>query len=419
MKRRILSITTAVLATTAALTAYYRGAGGDSAPALTTAVVSRGDVVQSVQATGTLEAVTTVQVGSQVSGTIASLHADFNSQVHKGQVVARLEPSGLQTQVDQARASLLRLQADSERSRVALEDARVQQRRAETLSAQQLLPTSELESARVATLQAEASYKSAVAQIAQSRAALNQAVVNLGYATITAPIDGTVSSRNVDVGQTVAASMQAPVLFTIAQDLRHMQVNASVDEADIGRIAAAQRVTFQVDAYPGQPFTGTVRQVRLAPVVEQNVVSYVTVIDVPNPELKLKPGMTATVAIELARSDDALTVPNTALRFRPDVETLAAFGQQPATTGARGRGQRQVWVLAGATLRPVPVELGVNDGTATAIVGGDLEDGARVVTGAAPTEAVAASSSTSGSPLVPQRPRRAGSQPRSGAGGAR
>jgi len=418
MKRRILLIMTAVLATTAALTAYYRGAGGDGAPALTTAVVTRGDVVQSVQATGTLEAVTTVQVGSQVSGTIASLHADYNSQVRKGQVVARLEPSVLQTQVDQARATLLRLQADAERSRVGLEDARVQQRRAETLSGQQLLPTSELESARVATLQAEAAFKSAQAQIAQARAALNQAAVNLSHTTITAPIDGTVISRSVDVGQTVAASMQAPVLFTIAQDLRHMQVNASVDEADIGRIAADQRVTFQVDAYPGEPFSGTVRQVRLAPVVDQNVVSYVTVIDVPNPDLKLKPGMTATVAIELARSDDALKVPNTALRFRPGTETLAAFGQQPATTGGRGRGQRQVWVLAGESLRPVRVEPGVNDGTSTAIVGGDLEDGARVVTGAAPTEAVAASSSTSGSPLVPQRPRRTGGQ-RSGAGGGR
>jgi HlyD family secretion protein len=254
--------------------------------------------------------------------------------------------------------------------------------------------------------------------------------VNLSHTTITAPIDGTVISRSVDVGQTVAASMQAPVLFTIAKDLRHMQVNASVNEADIGHIAADQRVTFQVDAYPGEAFTGTVRQVRLAPVVDQNVVSYVTVIDVPNPDLKLKPGMTATVAIELARSADALKVPNTALRFRPDAETLAAFGRQPArpdargdgqpagTTGGRARGQRQVWVLAGETMRSVRVELGVNDGTSTAIVGGDLADGARVVTGVAQTAGVAAPSSTSGSPLVPQRPRRAGGQ-RSGAGGGR
>jgi HlyD family secretion protein len=414
MTRRILAILTVLLATSVALTAYYRSAG-EGAPALTTATVSRGDVVQSVQATGTLEAVTTVQVGSQVSGTIASLSADYNSQVRKGQVIARLEPSVLQSQVDQARANLLKLQADAERSRVALEDAKVRQRRAETLSSQQLLPTSELESARVATLEADAAQKSAQAQIAQSRASLKMAEVNLSHTTITAPIDGTVISRSVDVGQTVAASMQAPVLFTIAQDLRHMQVNASVDEADIGRIAEGQQVTFQVDAYPAQPFQGTVRQVRLAPVVDQNVVSYVTVIDVPNPDLRLKPGMTATVAIELARTDDALKVPNTALRFRPDAATLAAFGLEGAS-GGRRRGARQVWVLAGASLRPVRVELGVNDGTSTAVVGGDLQDGARVVTGAARTDAVKASTSSIGSPLVPQRPRRSGGQ---GSGGAR
>lgn len=410
MKRRIL-LTSAVLVTgTVALTAYYRNANADTGPGLTTAAVTRGDVVQSVQATGTLEAVTTVQVGSQVSGTIASLKADFNSQVRKGQVVATLEPSLFQTQVDQARATLLRLQADAEKARVALDDARVQQRRAETLGSQQLLPASEVESARVATAQAEAAQKSAQAQIVQSRAALSQAEVNLSHTTITAPIDGTVISRNVDVGQTVAASMQAPVLFTIAQDLRHMQVQASVDEADIGHIRDEQKVTFQVDAYPGERFAGVVRQVRLAPVIDQNVVSYVTVIDVPNPDLRLKPGMTATVAIELARADDVLKVPNAALRFRPDAATLAGFGQQAPATGGRGRGTRQVWVLGGdgASLRPVPVQAGVNDGTTTAITGGELKEGARVVTGAAQAAAAASPAPSSGSPLVPQRPRRMG-----------
>ena len=419
MRRRILVTSAVVLVGAGALTAFYRN-GAAAAPAFTTTVVGRGDVVQTVKATGTLEAVTTVQVGSQVSGTIASLHADYNTQVRKGQVVARLEPSVLQSQVDQARATLLRLQADAERSRVALEDARVQQRRAETLSGQQLLPTSELESARVATLQAEASFKSAQAQIAQSRASLNQAEVNLSHTTITAPIDGIVISRNVDVGQTVAASMQAPVLFTIAQDLRRMQVNASVDEADIGRIAPTQAVTFQVDAYPGRTFTGSVRQVRLAPVVEQNVVSYVTVIDVPNAELQLKPGMTANVSIEIARADDALRVPNAALRYRPD--TSAAAGGQPLATPTgpesragsasrpRGeRGTRRVWVLGtDGQLRPVPVELGVNDGTTTAVIGGGLEVGDRVVTGVPAAGATASTSSTSSSPFVPQRPRRTG-----------
>ena len=410
MRRRILLTSAALLTGTVALTAYYRNANADTGPGLTTAAVTRGDVVQSVQATGTLEAVTTVQVGSQVSGTIASLKADFNSQVRKGQVIATLEPSLLQAQVDQARATLLRLQADAERAKVALDDARVQQRRADTLGSQQLLPASEVESAKVATASAEAAQKSAQAQVAQARAALGQAVVNLSHTTITAPIDGTVISRNVDVGQTVAASMQAPVLFTIAQDLRHMQVQASVDEADIGHIREDQQVTFQVDAYPGDRFTGVVRQVRLAPVIDQNVVSYVTVVDVPNPDLRLKPGMTATVAIELARADDVLKVPNAALRFRPDAATLAEFGQTAPAAGGRARGARQVWILAdgGAGLRPVPVQVGVNDGTTTAITGGELREGARVVTGAAQAAAAAAPAPASGSPLVPQRPRRTG-----------
>ena len=422
MRRRILLTTAALLTGTVALTAFYRH-GAAAEPALTTAAVSRGDVVQSVKATGTLEAVTTVQVGSQVSGTIAALLADFNSQVKKGQVVARLEPSLFQTQIDQARATLVKLQSDAERSRVALEDARVQQRRAETLSSQQLLPTSELESARVATAQADAALKSAQAQISQARAALGQAEVNLSHTTITAPIDGIVISRNVDIGQTVAASMQAPVLFTIAQDLRHMQVNASVDEADIGKIAPTQLVSFQVDAYPGKTFAGSVRQVRLAPVVDQNVVSYVTVIDVPNPELQLKPGMTANVAITIARADDVLKVPNAALRYRPDAATLKTHvqtatqqaGQRPRAERAQGepgQARRRVWVLSGESLSAVRVETGVDDGTTTAIVGGDLQEGARVVTGAAQA-ATATAQPSSASPLMPQRPRRAGS------GGAR
>jgi HlyD family secretion protein len=433
MRRRILLTSAALLTGTIALTAFY-ARGRAAEPELTTAVVARGDVVQSVKATGTLEAVTTVQVGSQVSGTIASLEADFNSQVKKGQVVARLEPSLLQAQVDQARANLLKLQSDAERARVALEDAKVQQRRAETLSSQQLLPASELESARVATAQADAAFKSAQAQISQSRAALGQAEVNLSHTTITAPIDGIVISRSVDIGQTVAASMQAPVLFTIAQDLRHMQVNASVDEADIGKIAPTQLVTFQVDAYPGKTFAGSVRQVRLAPVVDQNVVSYVTVIDVPNPELHLKPGMTANVAITIARADDVLKVPNAALRYRPDAATLAAHGQAatPAqsgnapraerATGARSAGERnsgerssaertptrrRVWVLNGETLTSVRVETGVDDGTTTAIVGGELAEGARIVTGAAQA-AAATTQPSSASPLMPQRPRGTG-----------
>jgi HlyD family secretion protein len=434
MRRRILLTTAALLTGTVALTAFY-ARGRAAEPELTNAAVSRGDVVQSVKATGTLEAVTTVQVGSQVSGTILSLLADFNSQVKKGQVVARLEPSLFQTQVDQARATLVKLQSDADRSRVGLEDAKVQQRRADSSSLVGRSCWLLSVSARVATAQAEAALKSAQAQVSQSRAALGQAEVNLSHATITAPIDGIVISRNVDIGQTVAASMQAPVLFTIAQDLRQMQVNASVDEADIGKIAPTQAVSFQVDAYPGKTFTGSVRQVRLAPVVDQNVVSYVTVIDVPNPELQLKPGMTANVAITIARADDVLKVPNAALRYRPDAATLEAHGQattQPQArtapraeraASARAQGdrtatdrtqtRRRVWVLNGETLTSVRVETGVDDGTTTAIVGGDLAEGAHVVTGAAQA-AAATTQPSSASPLMPQRPRGG-----TGRGGAR
>ena len=261
---------------------YYKRDVRAEAPAFTTAEVSRGDVISTVEATGTLEAVTTVQVGSQVSGTISALHADFNSQVKKGQVIAELDSSLFQTQVEQARATVARLQADVERAKVQAADAGLKLTRAHELFDRQLIPKTDLETAESTARSADAAVKGAEAQIVQAKASLNQAQVNLGHTIITAPIDGVVIARNVDVGQTVAASMQAPTLFIIARDLTEMQVNASVDESDIGEIAPKQAVTFRVDAYPNETFTGTVAQVRLQPVVQQNVVSYVTVIDVPN-----------------------------------------------------------------------------------------------------------------------------------------
>jgi HlyD family secretion protein len=425
MKRLILLVIAVVVAGAAGLAAYYRNA--DSTPGLTTAAVTRGPVVERVQATGTLEAVTTVAVGSQVSGTISSLHADFNTRVRKGQVLARLEPSLFATQVEQAEATVQRLQAEVERAAVDVEDANAKLRRAEQLSAQQLIADSDLETARTTARQAEAALKSAQAQVAQARAAVNQSRVNLGHAIITAPVDGIVVSRNVDVGQTVAATMQAPTLFVLAEDLTRMQVNASVDESDIGQIRPALPVSFQVDAYRDEVFTGTVRQVRLDPVVDQNVVSYVTVIDVPNPELKLKPGMTATVNIEIARADDAVRVPNAALRFTLDAETLAAVGGQSsgparAETGRRiesGDRRQSVWVLGDKGLHRVPVQTGINDGVTTAITGGDLREGANVVTGLK-AGATTRSTASSASPLLPQRPgRTASGTARQTQGGAR
>jgi HlyD family secretion protein len=436
MKRRILSLFV-ITALTLAGVAYYRSTASAEAPRYMTVAVGRGDVVQTVDATGTLEAVTTVQVGSQVSGTIASLHADFNSVVKKGQVVARLDPSLLQAQVDQADATIVRLNADVERARVTLDDANVKLRRARELYAQQLVAKMDVESAEATAAQAEASVKSALAQVTQARASLNHNRVNLSHSVITAPVDGIVISRNVDVGQTVAASMSAPVLFVIAKDLAEMQVNASIDEADTGMIKPGQAVTFRVDAYPRDTFTGTVSQVRLQPVVAQNVVSYVTVIDVPNKELKLKPGMTANVTVEIARADNVLRVQNSALRFQPPADALPTAAQPEATAaapptgqppdaarparpagsgggqasgagpraggGSRPMGERgaRVWVLTNGQLQPVRVRTGISDGMTTAILGGDLEEQAQVVTGVAAT---AAAAPASGSPLIPQRP---------------
>lgn len=402
MRKRLALTVMTVVAVTVSVAAYYRANGSTSSPQYTTARVVRDDVRETVEATGRLRAVTTVQIGTQVSGTIQSLHADFNSRVRKGQVIARLDPSLLQAQVDQAEATVVRLQAEVERARVALEDAEVKLRRGRELLAEGLIPRADVETAESTARQAGASLTAAQAQVTQGRAALNQNRVNLSHTVITAPVDGIVVSRNVDVGQTVAASMSAPTLFVIAKDLTEMQVEASVDEADIGRIHAGQPVTFRVDAYPGDAFTGVVSQVRLEPVIQQNVVSYVTVVDVPNPEGKLKPGMTANVTIEIARVDDVLSVPNAALRF------------QQASQGVR------VWMLReDGQLQPVRVQTGITNGVATAIVDGELREGMPVVTGVV-ASAVAPSASTA-SPLVPQRPRpnRQGGTGTAPAGGAR
>jgi len=428
-----------ISALTAGGVVYYRATARAETPLYTTAAVTRGNVVDTVQATGTLEAVTTVQVGTQVSGTIQSLHADFNSQVRKGQVIARLDPSLLQAQVDQAQATILRLEADVDRARVAVDDAPVKLRRAQQLFAAQLLPAVDLETAETTARQAEASLKSAQAQVTQARGSLNQNQVNLSHTVITAPVDGIVISRNVDVGQTVAASMSAPTLFVIAKDLRNMQVDASIDESDIGRIKTGQAVTFKVDAYPRDTFTGTVSQVRLAPVVQQNVVSYVTVISVPNDELKLKPGMTANVTVEIARADDVLRVANAALRFQPPADAAApkTDAAAPKTTGTTDQnrapgdamrtsadgahrrngsgGERgfRVWVQRDGQLVPLRVRTGITDGTTTAIVGGDVEEGMQIVTGLTAAQTTVRTQNA-GSPFIPQRP--GGNRPQGGAG---
>lgn len=392
-------------------TYYFKGDVAAEAPAFTTAGVGRGSVVATVDATGTLEAVTTVQVGSQVSGTIRVLNADFNSNVRTGQVIARLDASLFETQVEQAKATVERLEAEAERARVLASDAELKQRRAEELFQRQLVPATDRETAESNARMAVAAVRAAEAQVVQAKAQLNQAQVNLSHTVITAPIDGVVIARNVDVGQTVAASMQAPTLFEIARDLREMRVNASVDESDIGAIRPGQPVRFRVDAYPDDTFTGTVSQVRLQPIVQQNVVSYVTVIDVPNADLRLKPGMTSAVTIETARADDVLTVPAAALRFRPDPGAYPARTPDgPDDGGARETRPRQgapsqtVWLLEHGVLVPVDVTAGISDGRLTAIVAGELPEGAQVVTGAA-VGSRAAAPAPAASPLIPMGPR--------------
>ena len=298
-------------------------------PAVTTQQLSRGDIVDTVGATGTLEAVETVDVGTQVSGVVRELFADFNSIVRKGQVIAKLDPSLIQTQIEQQSANVVRAEADVERLKVALMDAEQKLDRARQMSERSLIPKTELETAEVNVKSAEAQIRSSEASLTQARAQLNSQRVNLGYTTIVAPIDGIVISRNVDQGQTVASSMNAPTLFVIAADLTKMQVVANIDEADVGRMRPSQNVNFRVDAFPNDTFRGTVQQVRLQPAVVQNVVTYSTVIAVPNPDLKLKPGMTANVNIEIARRTNALRIPNAALRFRPTNEMFAALNQQP------------------------------------------------------------------------------------------
>ncbi len=320
--------------------AYYMRRSGPE-PSAMTMPVTRGDVVDVVQATGALEAVTTVDVGTQVSGLVQDMYADFNQIVKKGQVIARLDPSLIQTQIEQRRASVVRAEADVERLKVGITDAERKFAQAKAMWDKQLIPRDQLETAEINVKTLEAQIKSSEAGLTQAKADLNAQQVNLNHTVILSPIDGIVISRSVDPGQTVAASMNAPVLYQIAADLTKMQVLANIDEADVGRMRPGQHVTFRVDAYPTDRFIGTVEQVRLQPTVVQNVVVYSTVIAVPNLELKLKPGMTAQVEIEIARRSNVLRVPAAALRFRPTEEMFIALNQpmpQELQRGGGGRG---------------------------------------------------------------------------------
>jgi len=366
-----------------------------------TQAAERGDVTMTVTATGTISAVTTVQVGSQVSGIIARLHADFNSPVRQGQLIAELDPTPFEAQVEQRRADLVQAE-------VQMRNADITYKRQERLLEEGLAAEADFDTAK-------ANADAASAQVDQARAALRQAQTNLRYTRILSPIDGVVVDRKYDTGQTVAASFQAPTLFTIAQDLTKMQVQADVDQSDIGRITIDQPARFTVDAYPEEEFRGRIAQIRLNATVNQNIITYPVILAVDNPEQKLRPLMTANVTIDVAQVKEILRVPNAALRFRPTTggeggaagrgrgaaaaggpspeERLAARtagglqGAAGALAGAGdgpGRGRQTVYVEDGhGGLRAVPLRTGISDGRFTQVLEGDLKAGDLVVTGQA------------------------------------
>lgn len=495
------------------LAGFYFWGSDSSTPQYMTARIDRGNLRNTVTATGALQAVTTVQVGSQASGTISALYADFNSVVKKGQVVAQLDPATAKAQVDQARANLEQARASLANSRAAVVNSRAgvsdaqarglaarstvqnnaagvsaAQANVAVLKAQQddalsllkqqesLLKAgviaqrdydvamtayktaearynqavSQLEQAKLAeqssssagiaqsqaaveqsqaqVQQSQASVQQATAQVQQAQAALNMAEVNLSHTTITSPIDGVVVSRDVNVGQTVAASLSAPTLFTIANDLTQMQVIANIDQADIGLVEQAKSVKFTVDAFPGKDFDGKIAEMRLNPVNVQNVVTYNVVINVENPEQKLKPGMTANLTITIDERNDVLKVPNSALRFTPQRTGNAAAGQGQGQRRQRQQGDnnanfapasspvlegqtRIVWVL-GQNGQPERrrIKVGLSDGASTEVVEGELKEGDMVITG----QQISGSSSSQSNQ---SRPPGFGNAPRVGGGG--
>jgi HlyD family secretion protein len=350
--------------------------------------VEKRRIVARVTASGTLQATVTVQVGAQVSGRIAKLNADFNSTVKKGQLIAKLDPQLFTASTEQARANHLSAKAGVARAEAQERDAELVQKRTKALHEQSLASAAELQTSETAVSVATAQTDVAKAALGQAAAALHQAQVNLSYTDIFSPIDGTVISRNVDVGQTVAASLQAPVLFTIAEDLRKMQVHTSVAEGDVGRLQPGMDASFSVDAFPGQRFRGKVGQIRNAAQTLQNVVTYDAVIDVDNSDLRLRPGMTATVTIVWSQKDDVVAISNAALRFKPPPEAASAMGAPSAAPSARRgpRGaasaepeSRTVWLLRGGRPESVTLQTGLSDGTVSEIAQGDVKPGDEVI----------------------------------------
>jgi HlyD family secretion protein len=405
-----------VLAGVAALLMVKKPWAKGAAPiAFQTVTVGKGSIAAQVTASGTLSARGTVQVGAQVSGRVLELHADFNQQVKKGQVIARLDESVLKAQIDQVQASYDLAVANQRKAAVAVTDAQRQLARQKSLHDQQLIAGAVVETAEVARDTALAGLTASKAQVSQATANLKQARTNLSYATILSPVDGVVLSRAVELGQTVAASLQAPVLFTIAEDLERMQINTAVAESDVGSLRDGIKAQFTVDAFPGKTFEGLVRQVRNAPVTTAGVVTYDAVIDVENKDKTLRPGMTANVTFVLDQVADTIKIPNAALRFKPTREQMTAIreklggggsergsgrrgsdgpeamgsgGRQRGGSGSGGPGgggrqfgdKKPVYKLVDGMPRMVLVKPGLTDGSTTQMVEGDLKPGDQLIT---------------------------------------
>ena len=383
---------------------WWRLGDGPKEPPYVTTPAQRASITQVVSSTGTLQAVVTVQVGSQVSGTIEKLFANFNTKVKAGQIVAQLNQDKFGAAEDQARANLLAAQSNIEKGKVGVADTLRTLERNRQLREKELMAQSDLDAAQAAYDAAIAQVEVNRAQAAQAQAALKQATVDLNNTVIRSPVDGLVISRNVDVGQTVAASLQAPTLFTIANELARMEVHTNVDEADVGNVKEGQEVTFTVDAFPSRRFRGRVHQVRNAPIVVQNVVTYVAVVRIDNKELLLKPGMTANVQFLVSRKEDVLTIPNMAMRFKPPEEkeeaqellrreqsrTAPKVGERRTSrqsaargSGAVGGGTRRarIYLLKDDKAQPVEIQLGITDGSRTEIRSGDVKENDPVIIG--------------------------------------
>ena len=350
----------------------------DRKPPITykSAQVARGTLVSTVTATGNLAPLVKVLVGSQVSGTVTRWYADFNQRVEQGFVLAELDKDRFKATVDQRQAAAKAAKARVEESRAALADTTLKRQHAEVNFGQNAATELELAETRVAEQQAEASLHAAEAEVERAEAEARLAAVDLDRTVIRSPISGVVISRNVDAGQTVAASFTSPILFTIANDLTKMQVNAAVSETDIGKIGEGGGADFRVDAYPERRFHGVVSQVRFAETIVDNVVTYITLIDVDNPDLALRPGMTATVSFEVARADNALIVPNAAMRFNPVAAPADSDFMRP---GKARKMQPRVFKLDAGRLVEVPIEPGLTDGSFTEVRSGELQEKDAVV----------------------------------------